>query len=360
MRTRSTLILAVCGLALVPALLQAMPLGTEVTQQAAVGQASDRNAALEYWRLISTGSGHAEAIELAKEAVNLQMHPRPDAEFAPMDSPALLAAGADLTERLIALEGYLDDVERATRTPVCDFQLRYEDGYAVLMPHLGPMRSIAYLMVADARRLALSGDIDRAAERLSGAIRLARHVVGDRTLISSLVGVAIGHIAIEESRWLLGRTQDDAAVRQKLGSALIRFPLDDPYNAEAALRVERDMVELLARQFRGPRAGQEFMNALNTMSDDDTDPITIEVRSMNGATFKKESERAVDAFDLILEAWRADDPQESLRAIERACVEGDHGVVARLVVPALSNAQARDAEARAKLQALKDRVDGDG
>ncbi|UYV13646.1 MAG: hypothetical protein NCW75_05025 [Phycisphaera sp.] len=359
MRTRMTLMLAACGLALGP-VAQAMPLGDGMAQTAQVGRATDRNAALEYWRLIHTASGHSEVIDRAKGAVNLQMHPRPDSGEVAVDSPATLEPGGALALELVELAGYLDDAERATRTPVCDFQIRYEDGYAMLISHLGPMRGIAFLMVADARRLALAGDEAGAAERLASTIRLSRHVVGDRTLINSLVSVAIMWIVIEESEWLLDRAGDPAAIRRVIGEALERFPLDDPYNVEGALRIEQDMAASLARQFHGPNAGRDFLAAMDFSFSGEDNTHANEVRAMDGAAFKRATERVVDVFDLVLEAWREDDPQAALHEIERACVEGQHGPLTSLIVPSLSNAQNRDAEARAKLRAFRDHVDGDG
>jgi hypothetical protein len=353
------LVLAACGLALA-AEARALPLGDGLGQAAGVVQAEDRNAALDYWRLIHAVSEHAEVVEQARASVTEQMHPRPDSGEVAVDAPAALAPGGVLALELVELAGFLDDAQRATWTPVCDFQIRYEDGYAMLLPHLGPMRSIALLLVADGRRLALSGDETGAAERLGAAIRLSRHVVGDRTLISSLVSVAIMRQVIAESEWLLGRADDPAAVRDVLGEALKRFPEHDPYNVEGALRIEQDMAGALARQFHGPRAGRDFLEAIEFAPSPGDEAGAGEIRSMNGAAFKRSTERVVDAFDLALEAWRSEDARAALEEIERACTEGEHGALARMLVPAFGHAQVRDAEARARLQALKDRVKGDG
>lgn len=358
MRIRTTLLLALCGLALAP-VGRAMPLSNELARATQVGQASDRNAALEYWRLITMDHGGPELLGQAKLVLR-DMHPGDDAEESPAGKPAALEPGAELAVALAGLDGYFDDVERASRVPVCDFQIRYEDGYAVLMTHLGPLRGIARLMVVDARRLALAGDSEAAAERLAAMLRMGRHITGDRTLISSLVSIAITGLVMEEGIWLLEQSRGNAAVRELLVSGVQRFPKDDPYNAEGALRVEQDMVEALARQFNGPNAGREFLEALSFPLSGETEAIANEVRGMDGAAFKRESERAVDAFDLILEAWRGDDPQAALGEIERACVEGQHGIVAQLVVPSLSKAQASVARAEAELRAFKDRVEGDG
>lgn len=355
MRATAIVLAAFCGLAAAPA-AGAFPGAAAAIVYA---QADERNAALEYWRLITVEHGGEELRGQVADALQA-MHPGEDAEHPPIDEPASLKPGGALAIRLAELGGYLNDAERATRTPVCDFQIRYEDGYAVLMPHLGPLRGIARMMVADARRLALAGETEAAAGRLAAVLRLGRHVSSDRTVISSLVSVAITDAAIDEGRWLLERTANDPAVRRALAGGVARFPQHDPYNMEGALQVERDMVEVLARQFRGPRAGRDFLDAFGPAAAPDGDANTRAVAGMDARAFKAETERAVDAFDLILEAWRGEDAGAELSKIERRCEAGDFGVVASLVMPALGNAQARDARARAELEAFRSLVNGDG
>jgi len=358
MRTRTTLLLATCGLTLA-SMAQAMPWSSGAILSAQVMQTSERNAALEYWRLITMDHGGPELLDRVRPVLR-EMHPGDDAEVTPVDEPASLGGGGELAAALADLDGYFDDVERASRTPMCDFQLRYEDGYAVLISHPGPLRGIARLMVADSRRLALAGEFEQAAERLAAIMRLGRHLAGDRTLISSLVSISINGLTMEEGLWLLERSGGSRSVRDVLAAGAERFPPDDPYNAEGALRIEQDMVEGLARQFHGPEAGEEFLAALGFVVSEETRAVANEVRGMNGAEFRRQSDRAVDAFDLILEAWRADDPQAALREIERACVEGEHGALARLIVPSLGNAQSRVSRAEAELEEFKSRVKGNG
>ena len=355
MRTPAILLTVLCGLAAGPA-VQAFPAAAAASVQV---QEADRNAALDYWRLITLEHGGDDLFEQAGLTLRL-MHPGEDAEEPPADEPAALKPGAELAGALADLDSYFDDVERASRTPSCDFQIRYEDGYAVLMPHLSPLRKIGRLMVADARRMALEGDFAGAAERLAATLRLARHMTGDRTLISSLVSVAISDQAMKEGLWLLERSQNAPAVREALVAGVGRFPHDDPYFVEGALRVERDMIGLLARQFSGPKAGQDFLDAFATSLSPETDEPARAIAAMNAQQFKAETERGVDAFDLILEAWRSDYPAKGLGEIELRCVEGEFGAVAQVVVPALSNAQARDAKARENLEAFRARVNGNG
>jgi hypothetical protein len=359
MRRSSIALVALCGLALTPSALAHAALPGAVVQAAGLGQAEDRNAALDYWRLMNTTTYAADLPARAGEAFKV-LHPDPDGDAQPVEAPATLLPGGELQGELAEIADFLDDLERASRETHCDFQVRYEDGYAAMLPHLGKMRGFARLLVTDARRLALAGDEVAAAERLATALRMARHLTGDRILISSLVSAAIADMAIKEAHWLLDRTDGAGDVRRTLDAALQRFPVEDAYGVEVALRTERDLVASLSRQFRGPRAGSEFADMFLQMAGETDEAVEREVRALDGEAFKAQVERAVDAFDLVFEAWKAADAQAELQGLGERFSEREFGTVALIVVPAFEKAQGSDAKARAKLDALKDRVKGNG
>lgn len=360
MKHQRIAILALSGLVLTQA-ASATPLPTHwlQPQMAGLNQPADRNAALDYWRLVNTATYAEDLPARAGEAFKL-FHPDPEGEAEAVEAPALLLPGGALHAELAEIADFLEDLERASRETHCDFQVRYEDGYAALLPHLGHMRNFARLLVTDARRLALAGETQAAAERLATALRMARHVTGDRILISSLVSAAMTDVAIKEAYWLLDRTQDAEHVREILGQALERFPTDDPHNVELALRTERDLIGSLARQFRGPNAGDDFADVFFQMTESTSDDVERELRSLDGEQFRRQVERAVDSFDLVFDAWDSSDPQGELRAIEARLVEGDFGPVARVAAPSLLRAQASDARARAQLEQFRERVNRDG
>lgn len=354
-------ILALSGLALAShARAAAVPSTWFQSQVAVLQQAADRNAALDYWRLVNTTTYADDLPARAGEAFKL-LHPNTEDEHQAIEAPASLLPGGQLAAELAEIADFMDDLERASRETHCDFQVRYEDGYAALLPHLGQMRNFARLLTTDARRLALAGDTQGAADRLATALRMARHITGDRILISSLVSAAIADMAMKEAYWLLDRTQDGREIMQILGEAVDRFPEEDPHKVELALRTERDLVASLARQFRGPNAGREFASLFAQMSGDDQDDSAgPSLRALNGEQFRLEVEKAVDAFDLVFEAWNADNPPAELRMLGEHFSNGDFGPVAFVVVPAFGHAYKSDARARERLQAFRDRVNGDG
>ncbi len=63
--------------------------------------------------------------------------------------------------------------------------------FAVLLPHLGPMRQMGRMLMQDAVIAAEAGDAGRVVEDWSSILRMSRHAAEDRTLIGQLVGVAL-------------------------------------------------------------------------------------------------------------------------------------------------------------------------
>ena len=361
MRIRIATTVALCGLALAPA-VHALPLSgiTEAGQLAAFQSVQDQNAALDYWRLINTATHAPDLGERAREVI-ASMHPRADGDIEPLDAPPALLPGGEMAAEFAELSDYLDDLDRASREPVCDFQVRYEDGYNALLPHLGSMRDFARLLVADARRLALAGDEQGAAARLATVLRMARHLAADRVLISSLVSAAMANLAIQEAHWLLDRTGDVRQVREALLPAIQRFPEHDPHGVEAALRTERDFVASLARSFHGPQAGREFVEMFQLMGGGGHfDSIAGALSSLNGEQFRAQIDQAVDAFDLVFEAWAADDAPIELDRLGERYAAGDFGSVALVVVPAFGKTYEQDAKARSRLESLRERIGTDG
>ena len=99
-----------------------------------------------------------------------------------------------------ALELYSDAMRlaRAALTrPHCTFELEYEDGYSMEMPHLAKLRRLTRLFAAEALLHAEDGRAEEAAANLRNAFRLARTLECEPILISQLVllgnsGIGLG------------------------------------------------------------------------------------------------------------------------------------------------------------------------
>jgi hypothetical protein len=89
------------------------------------------------------------------------------------------------------------EVALAARCERCDWQLSdriREEGINLLLPDIQQMRYVANLLALRARLEIAEGHYDQALETLQTGFVLARHVSESPTLISSLVGIAIGFV----------------------------------------------------------------------------------------------------------------------------------------------------------------------
>jgi hypothetical protein len=108
----------------------------------------------------------------------------------------------------------------ATEREQCNWGLVYSKGLSLSLPHLAQARSLAKLLLADARMLACEGEYREAFERCLSTKRLARHL-GDEVVISLLVRHAINGLADDCIRDILGLVPPDAQMLNWLRGQLI-------------------------------------------------------------------------------------------------------------------------------------------
>ena len=96
-----------------------------------------------------------------------------------------------LREILARAAPALRAAERGAQEARADFNLQYEQGFELLLPHLSQLRMMARLMAVDANVRLHDGNTSGAAARLTSMYQMGRHVTSDRILISSLVGQSI-------------------------------------------------------------------------------------------------------------------------------------------------------------------------
>lgn len=85
----------------------------------------------------------------------------------------------------------------------------------MLLPNLGPTRSLANLLVFDARLALREGESARAVEDYIATMHLARQCNNEPFMISRLVGIAIHHLCMNEIQWMV-REYPDALNRDDL------------------------------------------------------------------------------------------------------------------------------------------------
>lgn len=122
--------------------------------------------------------------ELSKvwnNSTNLFEQLHPDAALA-ADVKAKLAAPP--VAEVLAL------LREAAARPGCTFDLKYEQGAALLLPHMSPSRNAVRLLCMTAWTKARDGDLRAAMNDLRAGLALSRMVAEDRVLISVLVSYA--------------------------------------------------------------------------------------------------------------------------------------------------------------------------
>lgn len=299
-----------------------------------------RNAALVYWRAWALESDDLE------KAISEDFEPK-DPQWTP--GPACVQA-------LVANQDLVDRLLRAARSPTCDFQIAYEQGFAALLPHLGKMRQSAKVLIADSRRLTAAGDLEAAARRIAAVFAMADHVSSDGIIISSLVSMAICSLGEQEiANWSERGVLTDQT-RSIVGAMLDRMNRDDPFRLKLALEVESRLASAWIRQVAsGPDAGSRFVDTFKEVGNI-TDEMAEDMeafRSMTEAQFAEAADWYQDVLQpRVLAAWDAPDASERLAALETSIKE-DHSdykaVTVAAVMPSYQTLYTRWKEQTGKL-----------
>ena len=116
-------------------------------------------------------------------------------------------------------QGAIEFAEAAVKVPACHWGFRYSQGFDALMPQLSQARLLTFVLVAEARVRAADGDYEGAVDRCLMVDAFARQV-GDDTLVSYLVSIAIrsmGHRCMVD---VVGSTGDDVRLLRWLKSEM--------------------------------------------------------------------------------------------------------------------------------------------
>lgn len=157
------------------------------------------NAALLYYQ------GFPTLIQLEEEAQNL-IWKVARGEVPPDDK---------VREHIRQCHEAVELAEAAIDLPFCDWGLRFSQGFETPIIHLTPARSLAWILVAEARVRASDDDYRGAFERCLMTIRFSRHI-GDDTVISFLISLGAQSTAYGCMRDVVGQVADDAPLLEWL------------------------------------------------------------------------------------------------------------------------------------------------
>jgi len=121
-------------------------------------------------------------------------------------------------------DGAIHFAEAGASVPACQWGVRFSQGFDTLMPQLAQMRLMNFVLAADAQILAEDGDYKAALERCLIIDKFARHV-GDDTLISYLVSIAVRGFEYKCIQDIAGQAADDVELLQWLKNELAKSPI---------------------------------------------------------------------------------------------------------------------------------------
>jgi hypothetical protein len=256
---------------------------------------------------------------------------------------------------------YIDSLIAASATPDCDWGMAYEQGWDVLLPHLGQMRQTARILRADAIRCVSEGSMIAAVERVRAMLRVSVHAAENGVLISTLVGIAIGAQATDTAHALLDSGKMTPAQARMLLAGFREVPRKDFYNVGLAVENERQVtLRWLPEKCRGENAGMDFCRLLGGMHIG-LDPF-LPTNRLNEQQFMEHLARADRYYQELSKAWLRDDGGARLEELELELREYQHGLVAVSMAPSMGRArrsvldlQARFSKMEAGLEALAGR-----
>jgi len=121
--------------------------------------------------------------------------------------------------------GAIHFAEVGSRLPACDWGVQYSQGFDLLMPQLAQVRLMNFVLAADAQILAADGDYKAALERCLIIDKFARHV-GDDTLISYLVSIALHGFEYKRIQDIAGQAADDVELLKWLKNELAKSTIN--------------------------------------------------------------------------------------------------------------------------------------
>jgi len=251
----------------------------------------------------------------------------------------------------------IEFVETAAGVRDCDWGYDISKGFDVMLPELSKIRMTAFLLTSDAQILAEEGDYKTALGKCLTIHRMARHV-GDRMLISYLVGTAMNALANKRIGEILSGMPDDLETLTWLKNQI--YDITSRANTlKAAMNSER---EIAFQQIRKENIGtilDELGNGDDGMSKD-----TIEkIRNGDEEFFKASREYYSNyvtsvqlALDLPYSQAHKQLEQLSERA-EKQAADNPAAILSVALWPAATRICTLDVKARTHLNALKAAID---
>lgn len=181
---------------------------------------------------------------------------------------------------------YIDNCQSAIQLaaaaadiPNCNWGLKYSDGFSMQMVHLAQARQLNRLIITDARIRLADSDYRKATDRYLTARMMSRHI-GDETIISFLVSVAVSRLGDNCIRDILGDMPEDLEMLRLLKNEMALIA-SKPFSVQNALKTEEF---LRLEHFKQPTemlVGEPFQNADESLVKKNTDYYKKYMDSIN-------------------------------------------------------------------------------
>lgn len=304
---------------------------------AAQGQSGD-NAAYWYQRAIDAYS------KLPRSTVDLIA----DSDWS---SPDLVVTD-ELRFALGSAQSVIRLAQRGAGGEYSDFGLDYEEGFELLLPHLGSMRGIVKLMRTDSMVKLRDGDASNAAAQIADLYRIGEHMSEDRILISGLVGQAIfsvGEFAVQ-------RGLDEGAFGAEDSTAILQSlkGLDpiDPFGYVEGMSMEREiMATWLTTRFEEDGGLGGMIEGLFLEPEGE---LRAGLENLDSDAFYTQIDQVDQLANTMIETFMMTDEQgarDKLAALGEEIASGEHGMLAQVLMPAYGKIYDRMLQAREQVAA---------
>lgn len=244
----------------------------------------------------------------------------------------------------------LAHIQRGAAKPYSDYGLNFDDGIFMLLPHLGEIRNLARIVKADVKMKLADGNAGGAATQIASLYRLADHTADDHMLISSLVGVAVFSLTDDLVDYGFEQAAFSPAESAILLQAVRAYDQRDPFAAVDALGAESYLVTATLRE-HFENADMESIVDLSEFFGNEAGNLEP-LDGMSALDLKNE----LDSYDQLMERMvgvfaneDSDAARAELKEIEQGIENGDFGLFASLLAPALGRCYENMDKARAML-----------
>ena len=153
--------------------------------------------------------------------------------------PAALAACPDAVNMLRFSAGSIRALHEGAQKPRCAFDVDWQAGPGVILPHLAEMRNLARRSIAIAKYAEFDENPVQAAQIYGDVMRMSAHLAEEPLIISGLVGISVQSMAASAIESLLTREPDGDAIRELL-SGLQKVP-SRAFRCDIYFRSEAEM-----------------------------------------------------------------------------------------------------------------------